>query len=34
VSTILINLPGVAYDPDAAWSGYRGPGHDGYRRAP
>jgi PQQ-like domain len=31
VSTILLNLPGVAIDPDA-WSGFRGPDHDGYRR--
>lgn len=32
VNTILLNLPGVAYDQDAAWSGFRGPDHDGYRR--
>ena len=32
VNTILLNLPGVAYDPGASWSGFRGPDHDGYRR--
>ncbi len=32
VNTILINLPGVAFDADASWSGFRGPDHDGYRR--
>ena len=32
VSTSLVNLPGVAYDPSASWSGFRGPDHDGYRR--
>ncbi|MDA8021072.1 MAG: PQQ-like beta-propeller repeat protein [Thermoanaerobaculia bacterium] len=32
VNTILLNLPGVSYDANAAWSGFRGPGHDGYRR--
>ncbi len=32
VNTILLNLPGVAFDANAAWSGFRGPDHDGYRR--
>lgn len=32
VNTILLNLPGVAYDANATWSGLRGPDHDGYRR--
>lgn len=32
VSTILLDLPGVVYDPNAAWSGFRGADHDGYRR--
>jgi len=32
VNTILLNLPGVAYDGNAAWSGFRGANHDGYRR--
>ncbi|MCH9648241.1 MAG: hypothetical protein K0U98_08380 [Deltaproteobacteria bacterium] len=32
VSTILVNLPGVAFDANASWSGFRGPDHDGYRR--
>ncbi|MEM7483182.1 MAG: hypothetical protein AAF481_18610 [Acidobacteriota bacterium] len=32
VSTSLVNLPGVAFDPNASWSGFRGPDHDGYRR--
>lgn len=32
VNTTLLDLPGVPYDPGAAWSGFRGPGNDGYRR--
>jgi hypothetical protein len=32
VTTILVVLPGVTYDANAAWSGFRGPDHDGYRR--
>lgn len=32
VNTILVNLPGVIFDANAAWSGFRGPNHDGYRR--
>ena len=32
VSTVLVNLPGVVFDRNAAWSGFRGPDHDGYRR--
>ncbi|MEM9557442.1 MAG: PQQ-binding-like beta-propeller repeat protein [Acidobacteriota bacterium] len=32
VSTILLELPGVAFDPAASWSGFRGASSDGYRR--
>ncbi|MCG8461129.1 MAG: PQQ-like beta-propeller repeat protein [Holophagales bacterium] len=32
VSTILLDLPGVSFDPSASWSGFRGPDNDGYRR--
>ncbi|MDA8020641.1 MAG: PQQ-binding-like beta-propeller repeat protein [Thermoanaerobaculia bacterium] len=32
VSTILLDLPGIPFDPHASWSGFRGPNSDGFRR--